>query len=186
MLLNILDFVHATIRQVVQAGDTVIDATAGNGYDTLFLASCVGPTGKVVAFDIQPAAIVSTRTKLESAGMSDWVDLIQTGHEHMNEYIKSEVSAIMFNLGYLPGADKNCTTTAITTLKAMQTGLAHLAPGGILAVVIYPGHEQGKIEAVAVLSWAEELPQQQISVLQYAFINRVHNAPFALFLQKRN
>lgn len=186
MLLNILDFVHTTIRQVVQAGDTVIDATAGNGYDTLFLASCVGSTGKVVAFDIQPAAIASTRAKLESAGMSDWVDLIQTGHERMNEYIKSDVRAIMFNLGYLPGVDKNCTTTAITTLKAMQAGLAHLVPDGILAVVIYPGHEQGKIEAEAVLSWAEELPQQQISVLQYAFINRVHDAPFALFLQKRN
>lgn len=186
MLLNILDFVHATIRQVVQAGDTVVDATAGNGYDTLFLASLVGSTGKVVAFDIQPAAILSTRAKLESAGMSERVELIQADHEYMNEYIDSEVCAIMFNLGYLPGANKNCTTTAITTLKAMQAGLAYLAPNGILAAVIYPGHEQGKIEAEAVLSWAGKLPQQQISVLQYAFINRVHNAPFALLLQKRN
>ncbi|WP_239323886.1 class I SAM-dependent methyltransferase [Snodgrassella gandavensis] len=184
MLLNILDFVHASIQQVVQAGDTVIDATAGNGHDTLFLAKCVGEQGKVMAFDIQKAALQATSKRLVNADMRERVELIEAGHEHLDDYIEGEISAIMFNLGYLPGADKNCTTKASTTLQAMQAGLAHLAINGVLAAVLYPGHEQGRIEAHAVQEWAAGLPQQQIAVLKYAFINRVHNAPYALLLQK--
>ncbi|MCO6520406.1 MAG: methyltransferase domain-containing protein [Snodgrassella sp.] len=185
MLLNILDFVHASIQQVVQVGDTVVDATAGNGHDTLFLATCVGEQGKVMAFDIQKAALQATHKRLKNAGLSERIELIEAGHEYLDNYIEGEVSAIMFNLGYLPGADKNCTTTASTTLKAMQAGLAHLAINGVLAAVLYPGHEQGRIEAQAVQEWAAGLPQQQIAVLKYAFINRVHNAPYALLLQKQ-
>jgi tRNA1(Val) A37 N6-methylase TrmN6 len=185
MLLNILDFVHTSIQQVVRVGDTVVDATAGNGHDTLFLATCVGALGKVMAFDIQEAALQATSKRLVNAGMRERVELIKAGHEHLDDYIEGEVSAIMFNLGYLPGADKSCTTTAGTTLEAMQAGLAHLAINGVLAAVLYPGHEQGRIEAEAVQAWAAGLPQQQVAVLKYAFINRVHDAPYALLLQKR-
>lgn len=184
MLLNILDFVHKNIQQTVQAGDTVIDATAGNGHDTLFLASCVGAQGKVVAFDIQATALEATSNRLAKAGYSERVQLIHAGHEHLSEYIKSKVSAIIFNLGYLPGGDKNCTTQANTTLKAMQSGLNLLTDNGVLAAVLYPGHEQGKIEAETIQTWAQSLPQQQIAVLKYAFINRINDAPFALILQK--
>lgn len=186
MLLNILDFVHKNIQQTVKAGDTVIDATAGNGHDTLFLASCVGAQGKVFAFDIQASALEATSNRLAKAGYRERVQLIQAGHEHLSEYIQSKVSAIIFNLGYLPGGDKNCTTQANTTLKAMQNGLNLLTDNGVSAAVLYPGHEQGKIEAETIQTWAKSLPQQQIAVLKYAFINRINDAPFALILQKHS
>lgn len=38
-------------------GDTVIDATAGNGHDTVFLAQLVGRQGRVWAFDVQSSAL---------------------------------------------------------------------------------------------------------------------------------
>lgn len=37
----------------VHEGDTVVDATAGNGGDTLWLARAVGPGGCVYAFDTE-------------------------------------------------------------------------------------------------------------------------------------
>ncbi len=185
MLLNILQFVQHQIKLAVQAGDTVIDATAGNGHDTVFLAQCVSNSGKVLAFDIQSSALLNTRNKLNELGLSDQVSLIQAGHEHMQKFCHTGVSAIMFNLGYLPGADKNCTTQVSTTLAALEAGLNILLKDGLISVVLYPGHEQGIIEAQAIEKWAAQLPQQQYEVLQYRFTNRIHHAPYALLLYKR-
>lgn len=185
MLLNILQFVQHCIRQAIKAGDTVIDATAGNGHDTVFLAQCVSSDGQVLAFDIQPAALEITRHKLLQLDLLSRVQLIQSGHERMQEFCDDRVSAIMFNLGYLPGADKQFTTQAASSLQAIQAGLNLLAKDGLISIVLYPGHEQGKIEAILVEQWAANLPQKEVTVLQYRFMNRVNNAPYALLLQKR-
>lgn len=186
MLLNILPFVKDCVRQVIRTGHTVIDATTGNGHDTVFLAQCVGEEGKVLAFDIQSAALNTTKQKLIELGLFSRVSLIKSGHEQMQQYCADKVSAIMFNLGYLPGADKICTTQAATTLQALQAGIRLLAINGLISIVLYPGHAQGKIEAQVIEEWATKLPQQQIAVLQYRFTNRVHNAPYALILQKKS
>ncbi len=37
----------------VRTGDVVVDATCGNGLDSLWLARAVGRSGKLYAFDIQ-------------------------------------------------------------------------------------------------------------------------------------
>lgn len=185
MLSNILQFVHQKISQTVCIGDTVIDATAGNGHDTVFLAQLVGRQGRVWAFDVQSSALASTQEKLQQQDLSAQVSLIQSGHECMEKYCQHGVKAIMFNLGYLPGADKQYTTQAATSLQAIKSGLSLLAKNGLMSIVLYPGHAQGKIEAQTIENWVSSLSQQEFAVLQYRFINRVNDPPYALLLHKR-
>ena len=107
------------IAQSLQPGQFAIDATMGNGHDTLFLAELVGAEGRVFGFDIQQQALANTRQRLADAGLENRATLIQGGHEHMELLLPSrvvgQVSAIMFNLGYLPGGDKHTVTRPETT-----------------------------------------------------------------------
>ncbi|MDF7676052.1 class I SAM-dependent methyltransferase [Neisseriaceae bacterium ESL0693] len=184
MLLNIIPFVHLSLQEVIQAGDVVIDATAGNGHDTAFLARQVGTNGRVFAFDLQHEALANTHQLLCRQQLDTQVSLIHASHAEVAQYVSAGVRAAIFNCGYLPGADKKFTTTAASTLAALQSVLAIMLAGGRIGVVLYPGHEAGRIETKAVLDWAAQLSQQQVAVLRYGFINRVHQAPFALILEK--
>lgn len=141
---------HEIVREVVGAGETGVDATAGNGHDTLFLADLVGEGGRVVAFDVQQAAIESTRRRLEEAGLAGRVDLWCESHAGMVARVESGVAAVMFNLGYLPGGDHARITRTEETLRALEAAAGLLRPGGVLTVVCYPGHAGGDEEAAAV------------------------------------
>ena len=146
----------------IHADSVAIDATAGNGHDTLFLASNIDNTGHIYVFDIQAQAIENTRNRLSTAGLSDRVTLIQTGHEHMAERIAihhiGTVEIIMFNLGYLPSADKTVITSSTTTILALQAATEILAEKGIISILAYPGHPGGREETEAVIHWAKHLP----------------------------
>lgn len=148
---------HEVVASVVREGETVVDATAGNGHDTLFLAGLVGETGKVIAFDIQTAAIESTRRRLEAADVADRVELHGESHTHMASWAEAgTVGAIMFNLGYLPGEDHSLITLAPYTLLALDAAVPLLRPGGVITIVCYPGHPGGGEEAEAVREWAQQ------------------------------
>lgn len=153
--------VQRQLSQHIQSGDKVIDATAGNGWDTLFLATQVGNEGKVYAFDIQAEAIESSQKKLEEKQLLQRVDLFHCSHDLMLEKIPSDaintISTIMFNLGYLPGSDKSIITQTESTLLALDASLALLKPDGRLSVVVYPGHSGGDTEAQAVMQWSKHL-----------------------------
>lgn len=165
-----------------------IDATIGNGYDTLFLARQVGPTGHVYGFDVQKDALAATRQRLEDAGAEAPVTLIQAGHEamtaHVPETSAQQMGAVMFNLGYLPGSDKRCITRPETTLPALDAAVQLVRPGGVITVVLYVGHEGGAREAEAVEAWAKALDQQQYQVLSYRFINQQNDPPRLLAVEK--
>lgn len=141
----------------VTPGAWVVDATAGNGHDTLLLAQSVGPSGRVFGFDVQAVAIQATRTRLSEAGALAQCTLILDGHEHVARLLpanaKGRLAAVMFNLGWLPGQDKNCITRKDSTLVALQDSLDWLQPGGLMTVVVYPNHEGGDEEADAVSKW---------------------------------
>jgi hypothetical protein len=161
---------QSILAEHLRAGDLAIDATAGNGHDTEFLVKCVGSGGCVWAFDIQTQAIAATEHRLTQlrlthsqeieGGIGD-VKLIQRSHAEMAEVLPQEVvgqvSAVMFNLGYLPGGDKAVTTVAAETLAALAISLDVLAPRGLMTVMLYPGHPVGEIETRAVLEWSETL-----------------------------
>lgn len=148
---------HSIVRRAVRLGDTLVDATAGNGHDTVFLSACTGPSGRVLAIDIQAEAIESTRSRLEKEAVSN-VTLYQGDHGKVLQSLQESsevVGAIMFNLGYLPGGDKQRTTSAATTTEAIAAGVSLLKPGGVMTVIAYRGHAGGQEEARAVAGWSE-------------------------------
>ncbi|MDO5686161.1 MAG: class I SAM-dependent methyltransferase [Neisseria sp.] len=181
---NILPFVHHLLRTQIASGAHALDATAGNGHDTLHLAHCVGREGCVWAFDVQAEALAETQRKLKAACISERVRLIHDGHEHLDRYITQPLSAAVFNLGYLPHGDKHVATAADTTLIALQKSLKWLQKDGILTVVLYGGHEAGQVECAIVETWAQQLPQAEVDVLRYRFANRPQSAPYALIFRK--
>lgn len=146
---------HEVVAGVVKPGETVVDATAGNGHDTLFLTGLVGEAGKVAAFDVQEAAIEATRRRLEAAGMAERATLWCESHTRIAERVGPGVAAVMFNLGYLPGGDHAMITRTGETLRALEVAVELLRPGGLVTVVCYPGHPGGDQEAAAVRAWAE-------------------------------
>jgi len=160
---GLLEKAHECVRSVVSVGDVVVDATIGNGHDTLFLAECVGDSGKVIGFDVQQAALDSTRARLLDAGVSSQCfELCLASHARMREFVDAEVSAVMFNLGYFPGADKEVITKTESTLAALDQAMELLGARGVLSVMCYPGHAGGDTEARAVGQWMDEFLQKNL------------------------
>jgi predicted methyltransferase len=160
MTRRLTELAHDVIAGHVHAGDIVIDATMGNGHDTLFLAQRVGKTGHVYAFDLQQQAIDQTRARLERHGAAEKVTLIRNSHAEMAGLlppgITGHVAAVAFNLGYLPGGEKSVTTTAGSTLAALDASLTLLGPGGLISLLVYVGHPGGTDEDEAIREWLEK------------------------------
>ena len=184
-LTKVTDINKLYIEQVIEQGDIVVDATMGNGYDTKYLAQMVGENGFVYSFDIQEEAIKSTRKKLEKENLSDRVKLILDGHENMDKYIEKEVSCVVFNLGYLPRAERMIITKPNTTIKAIEHSLNLLKPNGIVSIAIYTGHEGGPEERDSVYDFVKELNQDEFSVMESKFINQVNNPPQLILIEKK-
>lgn len=168
----------------VSDGDYVVDATAGNGWDTLLLAQLVGNGGKVFSFDIQEEALASTRELLEGKGLLHRVQLIFNGHEHMNSYLDKGISAAMFNLGYLPGGVHSIITRPETTIKALKAVLQKLRKGGLVTIVIYRGHDGAREEETVLLAYGSRLEQQKFTVLHYDIINQNNMPPCLMIIEK--
>lgn len=184
---NALTFSHTIIEQVVLPGDKVVDATVGQGNDTRFLAALVGKTGHVFGFDIQQAALDETTTMLTLTGLLPQVELIHAGHETLVDHLlkTDQLSAVMFNLGYLPGGDHAVVTKADSTVRALTTACDRLRRGGVITVMVYTGHSGGQAEADAVEHFVTGLSQKTFQVLRYQFINQQHQPPYLLVIQKR-
>ena len=173
------------MRRFLRPGDTAVDATMGNGHDTLTLCQLVGETGKVYAFDVQAQAVDATAARLRQAGMEQRAILIHAGHQHMADYVPGPVHAVMFNLGWLPGGDKAVTTHWDTTRQAIDAALRLLAPGGICVVCVYPGHAAGDEERRQLTAWLSGLRPQEYNVLAHRFLNAGPGAPECIIIQKQ-
>ena len=174
-----LEMAHDFLAQVITPEDIVVDATMGNGHDTLFLAKLAK---QVYAFDIQEQALEKTSQRLQEAGLSN-VDLILQGHETVDQFV-TEVKAAIFNLGYLPSADKSIITQPQTTLEALEKLCQMIIKGGRIAIMIYYGHEGGDIERDAVLDFVSQLPQQEYTATIYRTLNQINNPPFLVMIEK--
>lgn len=188
-MLSAVEYCHALLRERLLPGDWTVDATAGNGHDTHFLAQLTGPEGIVFAFDVQPQAIGMTRQLLQRWGVpADCYRLITASHSSMQEYLPEEavgrIAAVIFNLGYLPGGDKSVMTRAETTIPAVRAALEVLRPGGLLMLVLYPGHAGGAEEAQALRDFASGLPPRQWQVTEYRTLNARNPPPVVLALEK--
>ena len=192
------------VSAYVRPGDIVIDATCGNGHDTLRLAQ-MGP-GVLYAFDLQPEAIESTRALLEDEGIPVLAGgspisaagpicvLTCLGHEGMADFFHSQArpetpkdfaSAIVFNLGYLPGGDKSLTTREGTTLAAVRSSLCMLKKDGLLCLTMYSGHPEGAKEKRALLAFAEGLDPKQWHVCYLSMPNQGNHPPEILLISRK-
>ena len=178
-MLRPLEMAHDFLREVITDQDTVVDATMGNGHDTLFLAKLAK---EVYAFDIQEQALVYTQKRLEEAGLFN-AHLILKGHEEVDSYV-DQVKAAIFNLGYLPSADKSIITQPKTTIQAIDKLCHRLIKGGRIAIMIYYGHEGGNLEKDAVLDFVSHLPQQEFTVASYRTLNQINHPPFLVMIEK--
>ncbi|MBU5614938.1 class I SAM-dependent methyltransferase [Geomonas azotofigens] len=175
---------HYFLRERVRPGDLVLDATCGNGLDTLFLAELVGEGGTVWAFDVQPRAITATRELLEREGRLAQVRLIEAGHERLADFVPHGIKAAAFNLGYLPGGDTTLITDPADTVAALGQAAELLAAGGIITIALYTGHAGGPQEAAAVERWSAALHPGRFNVWRHRQLNRPDTAPYLVLVER--
>lgn len=175
-MIGILEFIKEQISQNPNPQGVYMDFTMGNGNDTLFLAQMV-PEGRVIAFDIQPAALESTAKLLDEHGVTN-VQLVCDSHHNFTNYYDGEIAGGMFNLGWFPGGDHTITTQSNSTLQAIQMALDHLALGGILGIAIYPGHPEGEKEGRLIGEMLSNLPAHRFD----CFMGRLINIPACPYL----
>ena len=185
-----IDLAHHYCRSIVKAGDTVIDATCGNGHDLLALAQAAltPDRGRVFGLDIQQDALKNSLALLKGRlpePLLQRVFLLQRSHaEFPEECQRGSVKLIVYNLGYLPGGNKSLTTIAPTTLVSVQNALLLLEHGGAVSITCYPGHPEGKIEEEALLAFLQGLNLKYFSVCHHRWLNRA-DSPSLLLIQKK-
>ena len=171
------------ITEQVQPEDICIDATMGNGNDTILLSSLCKETGHVYAFDIQEQALAHTRQRLLDADAPQNYTLLLESHTNMDHYVQPEsVSCIVFNLGYLPGGDHTKATQASSSIEALTRSLSLLKKGGLISLCIYSGGDSGFEERDAVLSWLKNLDSHKYLVIRSDYYNRPNNPPIPVLI----
>ncbi len=179
---NPQDICDFYISAVVAEGDTVIDATVGNGNDTKKLSDAVGEGGRVYGFDIQPAAIASA--KLQNYTY-DNVSFFCESHAMLDKLVEGEVSFVIFNLGYLPGGDHSVMTRAESTISAIGAAMRLLRPGGVIVLVIYCGGDTGFGEKDAVEEYLKDIDYRKFNAVHFEYSNRPKNPPSVAVIQKK-
>lgn len=173
--------------EYIKAGDTVIDATAGNGHDTLILAKAVGSNGKVIAFDIQKKALENTEKLLKENELLSRVKLVNDSHEKLMDYVEEEdsPSAIIFNLGYLPMGDKTITTKGNSSVSAINAASKLIKLGGIITLVLYSGHEEGSKEKKMILDMLQQFSSTEYHVAYTSMVNQGNNPPEIVWITRK-
>ena len=147
----------------------VIDATCGNGQDSLALAKILSPSKEnnhlLLCIDVQKSAIENTSNKLRQyfgAEYDNHVKMICGSHAPLlsifDNLINEEnaVGLICYNLGYLPGdKTKQIKTKIGSTIESLKYAATLIDINGILSVVTYP--QTNREEAIAVLAFLEGL-----------------------------
>lgn len=179
---NPSDICDFYISSLLRDGDAAVDATVGNGNDTLKLSRAVGLSGRVYGFDIQQTAIDSAKTQPYPYGN---VSFFNASHSHMDMYVKEPVRMVIFNLGYLPGGDHTIATKSETTIPAIEKAMSLILPGGAVVLVIYSGGDTGFDESDTVMQYLREIDYKKYNVLFFDYINRPKNPPTVCVIQKK-
>ena len=182
--LTAVRFVQDFLAARLTAPRLCIDATCGNGGDTAFLCRLAGKEGRVLGFDIQPEAIASTERNLAAKGLS--AELHCDSHANLLQYVTpGTADAVMFNFGWLPGADHNVFSHASSSIPALEAALAALRVGGVLSAILYSGRVIGTDEKQSILGWLRSLPLEKYTVLVCDFANWADTAPLPCLVLKK-
>ena len=157
------------------------------GGDTAFLCGITAPEGKVVGFDVQEAAIASTRKHLEQLGVpAARYELHCQSHADLLQVVQpGTADAVMFNFGWLPGADHAVFSTASSSIPALQAALEAVRPGGVVSAILYSGQVIGTDEKQTVLEYLRALPLKSFTVLVCDFANWAETAPLPCLILKK-
>lgn len=186
---RVLPYSKKILKLALSEGDVAVDCTVGNGHDTLFLSELVGENGHVYGFDIQTVALANTKTLLSEHGVESRATLFEDSHAKVLERIPPEkhrlIRGAIFNLGYLPGGDKEIVTVPESTIEAVDSLLSVMEKEAVIVVVVYHGHPEGQVERDALLDYVTKLDQKKSHVLQYRFMNQINNPPFIIAIEKK-
>jgi hypothetical protein len=184
-LLSVHDLTKLFIHEVVQKGDLLVDATVGNGHDTLFLLKLAQDLDcRLIGFDIQQDAIEKAKEKIGACGSVEW---IVDSHEKFDVYPQiREVGLFVYNLGYLPTKNKTITTMAESTLNSVEKALKYVRVGGGLAITCYSGHSEGKKEILALEELTQRLDSRVFAVSCTQWVNRKECPRVILIKKMRN
>ena len=185
LLNNANDFTSMLIKSYVKEHHICLDGTVGNGNDTIKILNTLNGTGKIYGFDIQEDAINHTESLIFSRNYKTEVLLIKDSHEYVDRYIKERINFAIYNLGYLPGGDKNIKTNYTSTIISIKKVLDLLAPNGILLITVYLGHPGGMDEYTAINDYLETLEQKNYNVFKLKFINQKNNPPITFGVEAR-
>ena len=186
--LTAVRFAQESIARFCRAPRLLVDATCGNGGDTAFLCSlAAGSGGRVLALDIQPDACARTRARLEGDGYDPALyQIVCDSHANLSAHVSPDTAdAVLFNFGWLPGAQHDVFSTAQSSIPALEAALTALRPGGVLSAILYSGKTIGSDEKQAVLAWMRALPLTQYTVLVCAFANWADTAPLPCLVLKK-
>ena len=168
---------HDIIDKYLKNKEIAIDCTLGNGFDTDFLAE---KFNQVIAFDIQEEACTRYTMKEKSN-----VTVINDSHENILQHVYNNVDCIFYNLGFLPGGDKNITTEFKSTLISIDEGLKILNKGGFICITSYRGHDEGLYEYENVEKYLKELNKSKFGVMKHEVINRSNLSPILFVIEKK-
>ncbi|MCT4613003.1 MAG: class I SAM-dependent methyltransferase [Clostridia bacterium] len=177
MISKITKVVHMFLDNYISEDTIAIDATVGNGNDTLYLSE---KCKFVYGFDVQKLAIENTKEKI----LKDNIKLVLDGHQNMDKYVSESIDVVVFNLGYLPKGDKNLITKKDTTIIAIEKSMDLLNKGGAIFISAYYGHDGGLEEKNAVEEHISNLDDKKFAVAKYALLNRPNNPPILYIIEK--
>ena len=161
--------------------DLAVDMTAGNGNDSLFILDDI-KANRVIAFDIQKDAEEATRKLL---GERDNFLFILDSHANIDKYINEKIDLAVYNLGYLPKGDKNIATNYESTLESLRKLLHLLRKNAKVYMTIYPGHDQGRIEANKIEDFITSLPNNKYAIMKISYPNKGTIAPYVVTIEKK-
>jgi tRNA A58 N-methylase Trm61 len=183
--MQMVERVHQILAEKLEPGDRAVDATLGNGWDTLKLCELVGETGKVYGFDIQEDAVLKTRERLKIAGYEKRAELFCCSHSEADTRIPEKIRAFTMNLGYLPGGDKAIVTSSESTVKALEALTGLLDSGGVGTVLVYYGHAGGIQEKEAVEAFMRSIPSDWGQITKTEVVNRKNSPPILYIMEKK-
>lgn len=184
--LSAVQLCHEFLAARLAPGGLYVDATCGNGHDTQFLCSLAGPSGRVLGLDIQPQAVENTNARLAAAGYGSVGRAVLYDHARLADLVQpGTADCVLFNFGWLPGAEHDVHSTAEGSVPALRAALDALRPGGMLAAVLYSGKVIGDAEKQAALAFFKGLPLTKYTVLVCEFANWADTAPLPCFVIKK-
>lgn len=173
---NTKTLVESFMKNKIPNSKICVDMTFGNGNDSYTMLS-INENIEVYGFDIQQSCINNAR-KIDN------LQVINDSHLHFDNYINDKIDFAVFNLGYLPGGDKNITTDYDTVIKTLKKLLKVMNIEGQIVITFYPGHKPGHEESINIIKFLQKLNQKEFNVIRYDFINQINNPPFVCLIER--